>query len=107
MSKKKKKTSGRPKGFVGKRRPIGIHKRLIVALVGCGGLLLCLWGLLSWRTASIPWYGILILVLIFSYSFYLIIIALLRRERQVQENYSEIQEAGLRAAFRGLLKSIF
>ena len=107
MSRKRKKNSRRPEGFVGRPRPGDQLKRLIVLLFGLLNLGISVWSCFQSDLTVLFWWHFLIMAFMFGFGGYLVFITLFPRQSQVNSANGHLLEQASRSIFRALLDRLF
>jgi hypothetical protein len=107
MSRKRKKNSRRPEGFVGRPRPKDQMKRLVVFLFGLLFIAIIVRSCFQSDLTALLWWHFLIMASMFSFGGYLVFIALFPRQSQVNRANGHLLEQASRSIFRALLDRLF
>ena len=107
MSKKRKANSRRPKGFLGKPSPQEQTKRLVVCLFGLFFIGITAWSCVKTDLTSLFWWHFVVIASMFLLGGYLVFIALLPRQSQVNSANDQLIENTARSIFRAILDKLF
>lgn len=107
MSKKKKRNSRKPKGFTGKPRPEEQLKRVVVFVFGLAFVGILTWSYTKSDMSSLLWWEVGVFGGMFLFGLYLMFIAALPRQKQVNQSHDELLEASARSIFRVILNKLF
>ncbi len=107
MSRKKKKDSRRPLGFVGKPKPEEQLKRVVVFLFGLIFFGIITWSCLKTDFTQLVWWHYLVVIFMYVMGIYFMFIAAYPRQSQVNESHDQLVEQATRSIFRALMDKLF
>lgn len=106
MSKKKKQNSRRPKGFVGKPKPVPLAKRVLVFIFGMLSIMLGAF-LLAQPDQSVEHLQYSIAVLFLVLGLFLVLVSLFSAYDRVNKMYWQLIDQTVVAIFRAIVSKVF